>query len=464
MPLRGYKAKRNTRKKKLLSSGLTLPGYNYLGPFNAVDNGPPLNPSDRAAQLHDAAYAKLQQKHGFLAPYIYSSDADDDFIEAAQDDDYGGRWGKRIFNWKRQVVPRLPGEPQPKRVRLTGDSDSKFIEKEDALPQSNSPSTANNTSSMPEGKGSGNYSDGATLKETPVDQVVNVSRGPPSYNFASLPYYRDYYTSVNNQSYEQFTFRMTSPYDCSVSQFNTDINTNTPVTNAPEAVADSSDVSPQTARWYNFYASLYNYYHTVSCRWHVTIENMQSEPIWVHMFYHGQQSPPAQASNIDILHWNDAESHLVGPVAHAMITGGREGEGLQANVNNVEDVPMTNPSNVNWTTQDHVAAKGASNILQLSGQYSPGDFKQEIHLDSEVENWTAVTANPTLSERLSFRIKPQWNFVETSQAASQARSIRIRLVYRCEYLVEFKELKATLRYPVQEQPIVATIYADPAVV
>lgn len=39
---------------------LTLPGYNYLGPGNPIDNGDPVNDTDRIAQLHDIAYSQAK--------------------------------------------------------------------------------------------------------------------------------------------------------------------------------------------------------------------------------------------------------------------------------------------------------------------------------------------------------------------------------------------------------------------
>ena len=39
--------------------GWVLPGYKYLGPFNPLDNGEPVNKADRAAQSHDKSYSEL---------------------------------------------------------------------------------------------------------------------------------------------------------------------------------------------------------------------------------------------------------------------------------------------------------------------------------------------------------------------------------------------------------------------
>lgn len=467
MGLRGNSKRK--KSKRWFSSGLTLPGYNYLGPFNAEDNGPPTNPSDAAAQKHDAAYKSISQKRGFLVPYLQFSKADQDFINQASSSDYGGRWGKNYFKWKKNNLPTLNENYQlpPATKRLRGSNISppslkrkdpfdKPPTKKQSLRNSLAVDHTSTMSGAPKATGSGND---AGLTETPIDTVVNVTRGPPSYSFASLPFYEDRYVSnaTNDYWYDQQTFRMTSPLDCKVAGAISDLNAGAGIDYAPITVIDSADASAQTARWYNFYAGIYKYYHVVSCKWHLTIENMMSEPFWVHQFYHGETMPPAIASNQDMLHWNDCESHFVGPIAHAMVTGGRETEELEENVTNEETGTLNGPQNVNWSTGDHVMSKGRSNILQLSGQYSPGDFKQEIHLDSEIENWTAIDANPLLSERLSIRVKPQWDGVPNNSVAEVNRQARFRYIFRCEYLVEFKELVTGLRYPVQQQPITVTI-------
>lgn len=65
-------AKNQQTQKK---SGLTAPGYNYLGPGNSLDNGEPVNTLDAAAKKHDHGYdAKL--KSGDNNPYVHFNDAD----------------------------------------------------------------------------------------------------------------------------------------------------------------------------------------------------------------------------------------------------------------------------------------------------------------------------------------------------------------------------------------------------
>lgn len=46
----------------LPKKGLTLPGYNYCGPGNPLDNGPPTNELDQICRQHDIAYTYGDKK------------------------------------------------------------------------------------------------------------------------------------------------------------------------------------------------------------------------------------------------------------------------------------------------------------------------------------------------------------------------------------------------------------------
>lgn len=297
----------------------------------------------------------------------------------------------------------------------------------------------------------------AGLTETPVDEVTSVHRGPPNYTFASLPFVYDTALTVA-RAYDQWSFRMNSPYDCSVSATQTDRNVGAGSYITTDMVADASDNSFQNAQWYQFYADMYKYYHVISCRWRITFENMMTEPIWIHQYYSNADDRPWWASNQDMLTWGDTRSHYVGAQANAILgTGSIEAEEMEIG-GNQEDAAATG-NTPNYENGNHVVARGPSPILQLSGTYQPGDYDREIRLDSEVENWTAVSANPILSERLHFRIKPLWD--AQPPAAGNASNYDRQLVYRwrveLEYLTEFKELKDGLRYPTVNQPMRVTV-------
>lgn len=75
---------RKSRRKKIplrakTRGDWTLPGYNYLGPGNALDDYPPTNEDDRLALKHDQAYSQyIEQGYD---PYWNFNDADQEFLD-----------------------------------------------------------------------------------------------------------------------------------------------------------------------------------------------------------------------------------------------------------------------------------------------------------------------------------------------------------------------------------------------
>ena len=86
-----------------------------------------------------------------------------------------------------------------------------------------------------------------------------------------------------------------------------------------------------------------------------------------------------------------------------------------------------------------------------------------VQEDSAVSIWTSVSANPTLKEALLVRIKPYDNATVPSagDTNSYERDLTYTITVECEYLVEFKELKEGLRWPVTRNPLTVTISSDP---
>lgn len=308
-----------------------------------------------------------------------------------------------------------------------------------------------------EGKGSGNN---GALKETPVDDPFNIQRGPPDYSFATLPFVEDRIVSANFFM-RQHTFRMTSPYDTIVSTGSADLNPGSGSALASVAASDAADPSATKARWFELYASMYKYYHVIACRWHITIENQSTQPMWVHEYYGNGVERPSDASNVDMMLWRDTKSHYVGPVATAISSSGYSERNEIPAGENMETDGVAGTA-VNYETSNHVVARGPSCILQLSGEYRPGDADREIRTDELVENWTLVNTNPKLPERLNIRIRNQQEGLPAvaGDALNYQTLLTYRIFSRIEYLVEFRELQDGLKYPVAKQPATFTIVTD----
>lgn len=450
----------------------SLPGYKYLGPGNDLDKGPPNNANDAASLRHDVRYGDIASHGG--NPYLQWSDADQKWLEETNKRDYGGILGKAFFTAKRAAYraglvskvsderprafssnPTVLGkrkadndEPLPFKFAKVGSTSLLNLQQSS---QDNTAASMGDTSNV----GSGNA---AGLTETPIDKVRNVERGPQDHVFASLPYVQDIRVSQTTWGFD-LGYRMTSPYDPSITlAAAVDNNAGAGAATTQTIVSlDSSDVTATSARWFDFYSTLYNYYHTVGCRYHITIENLKLEPVWCHMMFCNDEIPPTTATNEDIQCWKDVESHYIGAHAFGLISAGSIATNeMPANLNNVEG-NGTAGNTGNYNSTNHVASRGNSPILKLGGTYRTGDTKRQIHLDSEVENWTAINANPALPERLLLRFKPYWNAIDTNDANTYDRAINLRVKVQLEYLVEFKELKFGLRWPIERQPVICAV-------
>ena len=118
------------------------------------------------------------------------------------------------------------------------------------------------------------------------------------YTFASLPYCKDIKITATQWT-RDVGFRLTSPYDPEITNASTvDLNAGAgTVTTQTVEASDASDVAQTPARWFDFYSTLYDYYHVIGARWHATIENHKTEPIWCHVLHCNDEIPPVGATN-----------------------------------------------------------------------------------------------------------------------------------------------------------------------
>ena len=119
--------------------------------------------------------------------------------------------------------------------------------------------------------------------------------------------------------------------------------------------------------------------------------------------------------------------------------------------------PGTNANNNPISAGNIYTAKTGRSDCYFEGEYKPGQYQREIRLDSEVENWSLTTQNPKLSERLYIIVKPDNEEMVTNSSTNQGADLRYRIRIHLNYLVEFKELKPGLRYPVNNQPLTVSI-------
>jgi Phospholipase A2-like domain len=464
------------KDKKRKNRGWVPFGYKYLGPGNDLHSGKPTTIGDKAAQKHDWKYHELEQR-GIKPKFVYS-EADDDFIKEVGTQ-HASEWiAKNIFKAKKRLAESgwiTDIRPQQRSKRETTLNDYKqFITPETSKrkrQETISPGhniKARRTLALSKltqeetmaGDGNNNGSGlDAGLSETPVDHVTQVYRGPPDHTFASLPFYDQFLVSRDMVMHD-FAFRPTSVYDCRVDlngsvDLNPGAGTSTHYITLPSS---STDATQQKARWFDYYASMYKYYHVIACKYEFYVENLTSEDLWVHLLPVNDVYPPVNATNVDMLQWSDCDSRPLSARAINVTTFGTVEQEHLAQNTEMDETSGTAGATVNFENGNIIPNTIGSNATVFRGTYRTGDYTRQIRLDANVENWTQVTTNPTLVERLLLRIKTHWDSdITASDGSSRNRNIRCLVRTNLEYLVEFKELKDGLKYPVNDQPMVVTI-------
>nr|WDW25827.1 MAG: putative capsid protein [Canine parvovirus] len=475
--LRKRKNKDDDRKVKRLRSGkpifglprgLVPPGYHYMGPGNPTDNGRALNQNDFASKKHDDDYGKLALITG-KDPMKHWSDADQRWLDNTEWKGMGvpaktfftakkrayehGYISKiDIPQWKKQKSEFQSENPAFKHRRITLDSTSR-----EALQNTHQDRQVRTPIAM-EGKAMSGSGNPAGLTETPIDPVGHVFRGPPDYTYASLPYFFDYTASTTFFAHD-FAWRPTSVYDCNVDiSGGTDINAGAGVsTHVAVNPAASTDATTEKARWFDFYASIYKYYHVVSCRYKIYVENHSAEEICAHLMTCNDVHPPIAATNQDMMCWQDCESKWLSARSISVTANGQT-ETQQMNSNVIMDEAEGSAgATVNYETGNILNNDIGTPCCVFSGEYRTGDYSRQIHLDANVENWTLVSTNPTLTERILLRLKHKWDSYSANDGSTRDRTLKFTVRCSLEYLVEFKELKDGLKYPINDQPYVATI-------
>lgn len=306
-------------------------------------------------------------------------------------------------------------------------------------------------------------------EETSLDPIrtgFEIHRGPAQYTHATLPFVYEQEVTSTTATWD-YAFRMTSPYDPFVGKAGTDMNVGAGVSSADNVQNEATDPYNkqgwQTA-WYRFYAQMYRYYSVLACRYKVTIENLSHEPFLVHQMYVNDNNPPIQASNHDMMIWQGVNTHYITP--HGVWLGGGSINQNEVTGDNFDDDTM-DPITLNSSgALAAIQNKNGSSISVFAGEYRPGQYDHEIHLDEAVSTWTRTNANPTLREALFLRVKPRDSATAPAagNASTYGRPLTWNIRVEIEYLCEFKELDSRLRWPVNRNPLGIAINDDPAAV
>ncbi|GLE06871.1 hypothetical protein PINS_up016540 [Pythium insidiosum] len=179
---RGFEGFVSSVQKK----GLTLPGYNYLGPFNSLDNGEPTNQSDAAARDHDREYGRIGKR-----AYFFYNEADEKFMRNTGND-IGGKIGRAVFSIKKKIAPKITARPRPtvEKLRLLV----------------NKPATTQAMSDT-DGSGSGTASQTTTNNNAVVFEMITKL----DYLVEFKELHDGFHWPVSQQPIPRFTAQLTDP-------------------------------------------------------------------------------------------------------------------------------------------------------------------------------------------------------------------------------------------------------------
>ena len=425
---------RNNKKK--VRYDLTLPGYNYLGPFNALDKGPPTSKSDAAALEHD-------KSKDYESPwaYLYYNDADEELLDKLKGQtDYGARIASTYFNWKKKTMPRMNKRPN---ISPKSETSKRRRWYEDLIPQNTMESAGTSDNTEPASNllalRSSNGGQSAVANETPVTIPPTITYGFPDTWTCVMPLNLTFSLTIEGPRRPgMLSVRMNSIYDCiangSTSLYGGEVNntstfgskfaasaTTTAATNDSFILSSAGSTNfgslGQQPAWRPFFSQRYSKYHVMGCQWDLNTRIVNEEASRTRQrgaiatMYHGRELPPIDGLTLmDMMYWKDLDQ-------------------------------------VEYLMPESAQTPLGANATSLSGRYKPGQHRREVREDEDAKTWTDTEAAPTLQENLAiyFCEAPlSWIPLNDDQTSN-------RLIYNCtltlKYIVQWKDLKLEWKYP-----------------
>jgi len=445
----------------------TLPGYNYLGPGNPTHDGYlPVDEDDRLAMTHDDDYADISKSD--QNPYLKYSDED----QTAKDQfgyGYGGWLGKAFFQTKKLLTPNIDQEKlkveQAKDVGIERnvkkfDVDQLAIMAAHPLPASSrtiegklprkgpveeslfnlpsmtkdkpkvipidddvdmggeEPTLMRSAGAAPAGLSRGHG-------ETKVSPFTDVQLRPfPTTQNCIMPYYAQGSLTIGATQTETavayLTIRQNSIYDV--------LTTRTHSEDAAP-VADSADGTVNTPIMRGFWSGIYKYWTVVGSTYKVRFwsEDQVDQEFEIFCYQHGQQTPPVingSGTTGNVL-WR--KYRLMHPNMY------------------YRTLRLRDPTNTELGNFDRDVA--------FTGTYDPNNSINDVEEDEFAQTWHRVTEVPQLHEQLSF-------IVQRSERSKFANEVTIKYDMEMVYHVQWKNLKASLKYPYPAADLSITDYAN----
>lgn len=407
----------------------SLPGYNYMGPGNTIDDHPPTSEGDKNAYIHDQSL-QYEQDDG----YTKWGKADQDFLDR-NTMDYPGDWASQAYFTAKKAANYFGA------IGTTDVSD----EDEDRWTEQTMMGFHEGTSqfaaepTMPDvemsaraGATEGGVTTGV-LTETPIDpfrnpqlnifpETVNVTHPYTSGTLFSEVVART--SAATDDASMTFTLRLNTPIDVICAVGSNDL---------VGVIANPQDGSVDVPIGRVLYASMYKYYTTVFSHFEVTfwIETGTMEEFEIYTYMHGREFPPiCDTAN---------PKKLVSKQLRYMHRDCKHQGNLYG-----------------WSALDtSKVLYGRQKKVQI--HYSNKMDLNDVSEDSQVETWTKSSDIPTLAEYCTFVIQRSTRSPHVREAGSGNTVIYYQV--QAMYGVQYKDLGTTHTWPTTETSIqIANIY------
>ena len=414
----------------------SVPGFNYMGPGNKMDKGPPTARDDAVSLEHDVEYGKIE-KEGVNPKWVWS-DADEKFVNEIKDTKTG-RWiSKPYFQAKKlayqaglidKFTPESASKKKKSRMVTRSERNRRVVFGEGAdTPHANAPVMVGgpplpvDDDDMGEGLAAA-AAPGATVhgKETPITNEATILRPFSQAINGLMPYYtKGQFTldALDTAAAQGIvSFRMNSPYDIIID--------NTTYVADPTPGADTRDTNREHAMMYAYYSAIYKYFSCLKSHWKIrfwTASTAAQQEIGVWRYYHGKQNPP----------YVDASSNRILD----------KYRGMHRNAEH-KKFPVPTTGNTDISAYGHG--------VQFNGRYVPGMVDHEVAEDNYTETWHVMDTVPSLRESATY-------IVTRTDRSTYASSVVVYWDLEIVYEVQCKDLKAEYEFPSATSDISITNY------
>lgn len=478
-------------KKKLRRNGIqeylgglargemTVPGYNFAGPGNPVDDYPPVNPTDAAAKQHDIEYGKLQEQG--INPYTTYNDADEDFINKISKESgivpniaSGVFKAKRKFSelgvLKRHKAQHIAGKHPQKdpleekrkfdRAKNDARNSKSFLNMRlgkhnedvdmgagtsDDVDRAQTPEGANGATNKaaPEKMSLGGGQKRGHGEETSIEPISRSIFHPhPRTQQVIMPYKLQGSYTFNpdtlktNATAGLLSFRLNSIEDISL--------TTPTITENVTWSNDALDATLSQPIMYSYWADKYQYYTVRNCYYKVTYwigpatvdpttadRLYQLQEFTMYKYMHGMQMPP-------LTDYSDTNK----PVAHIYRKFHKDCE--WQNIKPSYQIQyVTNGTPVNYVGDYAALPNSKLDHIQFQGHWFPGRIHHEVIEDEFEEVWTKFGATPTSHEKVSFVLQ---NAPSVPSSLIYSHTLTMHYTFEAVYEVQLKDLKSKYEY------------------